>query len=690
MFFKTGRAALTTDKNWRIAFVRAMRKVLAISITSSLFSLSLIQQAHAQAISNGLDPAFGGNGIVITNFFTRPHPIFHSYDSASDVVIQPDGKIVVVGTSTVYPNSDFAVARYHSNGSLDKTFNSDGKQTIDFHGGSAEAVALQPDGKIVVAGSESTTDGSDFALARLDRVGNLDRTFGTGGKIIADFFSDDKFARAYDVAVQPDGKIVVAGTVNKYTPGFIGLLRYNRDGSLDDGSASDSTPSDSFGNRGRIIEDFGEHAEARAMIIQPDGKIVVGGAIFYSDTPGYPHFVLARYNSDGSPDPTFDDDGKQITEFFSDDYSQIAGLVLQPDGKIVAAGNAGGVFALARYNPNGSLDTTFDGDGKQTTSLFSSARAEDVAILPDGKIMVAGTSPDPNGAYPISFGPHFDFALARYHSDGSLDTTFDDDGKLSTNIFCGSEGIDLTGGSYDLAYAIAAQPDGKVVVAGRALGHKPTGYFTDFAVVRYPVDATSTAPRLLSLALIETFCFPCFPISTVVGGATLRGRVKLCSRAPNDVVITLANNGAPANVPTTVKIPAGTSTATFTIKSMHVTEIETGTITASLGTTTKSALLRVRPIGVSSLTINPNTVQGSHGVTGTVALERPAPAGGIVVTLSSSDLATAYPTVSQITVSPGSSRRSFMIRTRNVPSSRSALIRATANGKTGSALLVVQ
>src|SRR5262245_31511571 len=183
-----------------------------------------------------------------------------------------------------------------------------------------------------------------------DAPGDLDLTFGTDGIVITDFERGSE--RGFGIAIQQDGKIVVAGGQSDFD-----LARYNTDGTLDT----------SFDGDGKVTTSFGVFDQAFAVAIQPDGKIIAAG------TSGLGDFALARYNSDGSLDPTFDDDGKVTTNLATLD--EVRGLAIQPDGKIIAAGLTESVvpsyesFAVARYNPDGSLDTTFDGDGIAITAL---------------------------------------------------------------------------------------------------------------------------------------------------------------------------------------------------------------------------------------------------------------------------------------------------------------------------------
>ncbi|MEV7691668.1 calcium-binding protein [Streptomyces bungoensis] len=276
--------------------------------------------------------------------------------------------------------------------------------------------------------------------------GDLDPAFGTGGKVTTDFGGDDA---AEGVALQVDGKTVTAGYSS--AGGDFVLARYNTDGSLDA----------SFGSGGKVTTDFsGGYGEALAVTVQADDKIVAAGWIVGSAASGPEDFALARYNPDGSLDASFGSGGELITDFGGTDAAQ--GVTVQPDGKIVAVGfsTASGPddFALARYNPDGSLDTSFGTGGKVTTDFGVTDEIEGVALQADGKIVAAGWSGGPGG---------YDFALARYGTDGSLDASFGTGGKVTTDF----------GGTYDQAFGVALQNDGKIVAAGLSGG--------DFALARY-------------------------------------------------------------------------------------------------------------------------------------------------------------------------------------------------------------
>ncbi len=417
-------------------------------------------------LSGTHDTSFGTDGRTVTDLSDI---VFIDIDDfANALAIQADGKIVAAGSSSWGPSYSFALARYNSDGALDATFGTGGHTFTDFSGYGtediAEALAIQADGKIVVAGHSHNGITYNFALARYNSSdGTLDETFDEDGMVITDFRSAN--SRAYDIAIQADGKIVVAGV--SFNPSTsendFALARYNSDGTLDT----------TFGIGGKTVTDFsGSDDFAYALAIQADGKIVVAGVSFNPSTSEN-DFALARYNSDGTLDATFGIGGKTVTDFSdSDEFAN--DIAIQADGKIVVAGYSLSTdtvsydFALARYNSDGTLDTTFGIGGKTVTDfsenvfIGSDDFAYALAIQADGKIVVAGSS------YVFGDG---NFTLVRYNSDGYLDTTFGAGGRTVTFF---------SGGSDD-AYALAIQSDGKIVAAGASFD----GDTYDFALARY-------------------------------------------------------------------------------------------------------------------------------------------------------------------------------------------------------------
>ena len=418
-----------------------MKQALALVILPLMFVAST---ERTWAGSGGdLDPTFGTGGVVTTSFGGP-------YTVASGLVVQPDGRIVAIGGS----NGRFALARYSTNGTADFTFGGGGLVLTPMSADSADYafasdVALQPDGKLVAAGSVGPADkfGKHFAVARYTSNGVLDPTFGTAGTVITKFsvlpaalgFATDDAASA--VAVQPDGKVVVVGvswdSVGLYSN--LALARYNPDGSLDS----------SFGVGGLVRQGGPIGGWARAVVLQPDGKIVVAGSIHFD------YAMIARFKADGSLDTSFGNGG--VTQFGQ--YAEAYSLLLQPDGKLVAAGGQsvyppsfegspiGRVMLLARCDANGQPDTTFGAGGIVTTSFQSPwAEAFGLVLQPDNRLVAAGRLFDDAQASARHFG------LARYNTDGSLDSSFGTNGTV--------EGPDGE------AYALVGVGNGDVVAAG--------------------------------------------------------------------------------------------------------------------------------------------------------------------------------------------------------------------------------
>jgi uncharacterized delta-60 repeat protein len=298
-----------------------------------------------------LDAGFGHAGKVLTRFSSQRG----TGAWARALAIQRDGKLVAAGTLSGSVSERFALARYETTGRLDSTFGRDGKVMLKIGGvGFARAVAVQRDGKIVVA--------CGSVLLRFTARGRLDPSFGSGGKVLTGI---DSWSVATAVAVEPDGRIVVAGTGSN---NFV-LLRYARDGRLDP----------SFGSGGKVVTSFGitkgcgdcdphdSQDEVLSLARQRDGKIVLAGATDVGGRFGEKgcclrDFALARYTADGSPDPSFGSDGKVVTAFDRNAYAE--DVAIQADGKIVAAGGGAGYFALSRYSSDGRLDPSFGRGGK--------------------------------------------------------------------------------------------------------------------------------------------------------------------------------------------------------------------------------------------------------------------------------------------------------------------------------------
>lgn len=411
-------------------------KVYRVVSTPMLTLLALLFfVATITAAPGDLDPTFGVGGKVIDQS-----------GGSYDVAIQPDGKIVAVGVAAGgSEGAQIAVARYNIDGSPDTTFGGTGRVLID-HYQIAVDVAIQPDGKIVVAGRNP--DGDVYGeLVRLNSDGSLDTSFGTNG-IVAPLFTPSV------AAILPDGKLLIAMAANLY--------RLNANGSFDMTFAR-CTPG------GHSIYPYGR----TESVIQPDGRIVTafldGGSSF---------FGVFRCNPDGTLDTSFGSSGIVRTPIGAG-VAVAQSIAIQTDGKIVVTGqsrsntNSDWQLTVLRYNPNGTVDSGFGTGGIATTPTgiddLWGPPLNKVAIQTDGKIVAATT---------IENGSR-DFALVRYNPNGSLDTTFNGTGKVITPITNGN----------DYAHSVAIQADGKIVVAGAG------EYGSDFygLVVRYQGDAPSSS-----------------------------------------------------------------------------------------------------------------------------------------------------------------------------------------------------
>ena len=428
---------------------------------ASLAALATVPTAAARAQAGGLDPAFGSAGLVTLDLGGQ--------ETGFDVALQPDGRILTAGVIQQPDlDLDFALTRSLPDGSPDPSFGSGGGVRTDFGGlDQAEAVALQPDGRILVAGRTEASGGpqldSDVALARYLPDGSLDPSFGVGGRVTTDLGTNTHLSPGdgYGLELMPDGRIVFAGlsvTVTNDRRFF--ALRYLPDGSLDV----------SFGFLG-ITGTSLPGALAPAMVLQPDGRILLGGGAFPGST-GH-DFALLRYLPSGLPDAGFGTGGVVFTDLGGVDAC--TALALQPDGRIVAAGRSSDDFALARYLADGSPDPSFGAGGLVTTDLGGPDGGEALVVEPGGRIVVAGD--DGMVADP-------DFLLARYRSDGALDPTFGSGGTVTTPF---------APGTGDRVSAMVRQDDGKLVVAGVSVTYG-SELEVDFALARY--CAGSSAPEL--------------------------------------------------------------------------------------------------------------------------------------------------------------------------------------------------
>lgn len=337
-----------------------------------------------------LDTGFGVGGEVPILFFGT------SNDGTRAVALQSDGKIVVAGVARPRTSNDFAVARFNVDGTIDSSLGEDGKAYVDFLGGHDEAtsVLVLPDGRLLLTGfAADAMNNVDFAAAVLSPDGELDPSFGTNGGVVVDVAGE--LDRAYAAALQPDGKLVIAGEVraDRGDPGDVGVVRLDADGTLDT----------TFGTGGKVHIDYadsdssdgdpGDFDTASDIALQPDGKIVIAGSMLVGSTSDY---LVARLTADGSRDGSFGTNGLVTTAFGT--LQDIAEAVaIQLDGKIVVAGSASSSavtdFGLVRLHSDGTFDSSFGGGGALIVDFFGGADgANDLVVQPDGKLVAAGVA----------------------------------------------------------------------------------------------------------------------------------------------------------------------------------------------------------------------------------------------------------------------------------------------------------
>ena len=512
-----------------------------------------------------LDTSFNGTGKVATDFGSGG-------DQANSVVLQSDGKIVVAGFSYNGSTYGFALARYNANGTLDTSFNGTGKVTTAIGSGNdyGNGVTVQADGKIVVAGGSSNGSNDDFALVRYNANGSLDTTFNGTGKVTTAIGSggDD----GYSVVVQSDGKIVVAGQA--VIGGFndFALVRYNINGTLDT----------SFNGTGKVTTAIGSGDDAgQSVTVQADGKIVAAG---YATIGGNTDLALVRYNANGTLDTSFNGSGKVTTAIGSSD-DVVRGMALQSNGKIIVGGWSKNAinnidFAVALYNTNGSLDTSFNGTGKVTTAIGS---GDDVgygmALQGDGKIVVAGTSYN---------GSKYDFAVVRYlgfplptvtisaatlisANGATLNGTVNPLGQISTASF--EYGLNT---SYGSAASVALSPNNGSTT--QSVSANLTGLSAS-TTYHYRLTATnSDGTSVTSDGTFTTLPPPVIAVEQPAGSSVSNGAARSIIAAvgvPGNMTFTIKNNGGDSLTGLTIT-KNGTNAADLSVTSNPTAPLSPG------------------------------------------------------------------------------------------------------------------
>ena len=425
--------------------------VLALLVTLATSPLKTF------AKDGDIDASFGGGGMVTTDFQG-------GYDLATSIRVLQDGNLLVAGTTygliDAIPN--ISLARYKPDGTLDTKFGDDGKVTVNFTGQyeTVNALAVQKDGKIVVAGREWVNQQDDnFLVARFNADGSPDESFGDGGRVITEVMGP--IDRAESLAIQNDGKILVGGSIFNGKDSDVAVVRYDANGELDT----------TFGNKGKAITNLGYDETSFEMCLRKDGRILLAGFTTFNqgDT------LLVCYTSNGFLDFNFGFSGKVTTDLSSSQEDGAVAVIEQPDGRILIGGyaeTAAGAdqFLVARYSTSGTLDGSFGDGGKTVLPLLGhSDQLGALMLQDDGKILAAGTSS--NGDYNSS-------AVARFDTSGNLDPTFGDNGKVIKDLYGRDCSIE----------ALAIQSDGDILAAGNS---QPKEYNFDFTLLRYEAYSSS-------------------------------------------------------------------------------------------------------------------------------------------------------------------------------------------------------
>lgn len=357
---------------------------------------------------------------------------------------------------------------FAQSGEIDATFGTAGKVITGLGANinSANAVIVQPDGKFLVGGTYISNFGNnDFALSRYNADGTLDVSFGTDGKAVTTFGNSNN-NHIFALYILPDGKILaygITGTLS-LTP-KTAIVLYNNNGSVDT----------AFGTQGKVISDlFPYNMAGSKLALQPDGKIVITAIKLYQGDPNY-YFGVERYTADGAADTTFGTNGQTVSSFGTG-RSMPFSVAVQPDGKILVSGSyyqSAAAMGMMRFNTNGTLDTSFDVDGKLTTTFGAGTYSEGVqAFITDGgKIILAGN---------VYSTTARNFAVVQYNANGSIDTGFDGDGKATS-----AYASDL---DYSQVNAVVRQVDGKFLVVGKPSDVMATA--SDFVLRRYNSNVT--------------------------------------------------------------------------------------------------------------------------------------------------------------------------------------------------------
>ena len=441
---------------------------------SAVLSVSLLLTVASVALGApaDLDTSFSGDGRKLIDVGGTASETINRSDYANAVAVQPDGKIVLAGAAQVFAseapsNEDWAVVRLLPDGRLDPEFDGDGIVTTDLGNvyEAAEDIVLQ-DGKIVVVGQThgSAPDQNYTAAVRYDEDGSIDETFGEEGVFRQNMpGSDFGFAGA----LHEDG-IVIAGRYDELGEGMNSfVVRLTHDGDLD------SDPTTGFADGGVLTSDMGENDWAHDVSVQGNGKIVVGGTLNWGGLED-PDFYALRLNADGTPDDDSDvtdfGEGGVATVDWNGRSDHANAIALGPRGRVYVGGltapdSGQRDVAIAALTRDGELDDSWSGDGRVRTSFPgpSDDGVYELAVESDGKLVA------------VSFGNGEGFKVARYLPNGQLDPSFGGDGLIIRPMSQNSGGM---------VSSVALQPNGRIVIGGNAYNENAD----DFAVMRLRGD----------------------------------------------------------------------------------------------------------------------------------------------------------------------------------------------------------
>jgi len=400
----------------------------------------------AGAAVGDLDTSFSAGGLVTWDGKTR--------NVAEGMAVQPDGKILVAGHAGTNSDTQMVVARFHADGRLDKEFGSDG---VVYWGQDnkeerALAMAVGPGGKILIGGNASRDGNDDLVLVRLTEDGSLDGSFGSNGAVYWDGGDRDS-ARA--VAFQPDGKALITGSTLTGSGWDVAVVRFTAAGDLDT----------TFGGDGSLVWGGGNSDYPEELVVQPDGKILVAGHAYFDSTAD---FLALRITPDGELDTSFGPQDSGVYSYGGDNGQVAHAVALQPDGKILLAGRADSVgtserdFTLVRLGEDGTQDRDFGEQGVASWGRDQAAEPRALAVQPDGRILVVGQVGSTSGK----------LAVARFKPDGDLDDSF-----LSSGLTAWNDATSMVSG-------VALQPRGRIVAVGTLYDGIP-GDPSDAALVAF-------------------------------------------------------------------------------------------------------------------------------------------------------------------------------------------------------------